>query len=258
MPKEISGKVAVVRRFTMDLALRKVVRQLSHLPIGHIFYFVVLDFDVSVVSETTRSQIEYERTLDELSERQVNVLEAVGHDVNDKLSLDLKRTGIYFADELSSLPDAEHRASRDGISNQIPLSQRPVRWCITELPSGSKAFFTEEMMQERLLEEQQDQEQLLSEQTQHEQMQPSRCRRDAPQQKLLGQKVIPELPVSVFQSPGEQRPRFTHTHRGCRQLRYLQVPPEQSCLHHPQSPQKPRQTIGEDKMELKTPSTWHA
>ncbi|KAH9285646.1 hypothetical protein ECG_01980 [Echinococcus granulosus] len=178
MPKEISGKVTAVGRFTMDLTMRDVVRQLSHLPLGHIFYFVVLDFHGSVVGESTRSRMEYGWTLSKLSKRQVNVLEAVGYDVNDKLSLDLKRTDVYLADEFFSLPDAELQAFRRGISTQVPLLQRPVRWCIIELPSGSQAFFTEEMIQERLLEE-------LQEHTQQKQTQSGHCQLNALQQQLL-------------------------------------------------------------------------
>lgn len=85
---------------TFDQTIRDVIRQLSHLPIGHTFYFVVLDFDVSVVSESTRGHMEYEKTLDDLSGRQVNVLEAVGDDVNDKLckclSLHSCSSGDFF------------------------------------------------------------------------------------------------------------------------------------------------------------------
>ncbi|VDM18498.1 unnamed protein product [Hydatigera taeniaeformis] len=131
MPKVVSGRVVAVGRFTMDLTMRDVIRQINHLPVGHAFYFVVLDFDASFVSESTRNQVEYGITLSKLSGRQVNVLEAVGHDVNDKLSLDLKRTGVYFVDELSSLPDVEHQESCEEISPHIPLSQLPVRCRIT-------------------------------------------------------------------------------------------------------------------------------
>ncbi|VDK45108.1 unnamed protein product [Taenia asiatica] len=284
MPQVISGKVVAVGRFKMDLVcndvmkihlvicaltylinvpftfdqtMRDVIRQLNHLPLGHAFYFVVLDFDASVVGESTRSQMEYGKALDTLSERQVNVLEAVGYDINEKLSLDLKRTGVYFVDELFSLPDAEHLASRDGIPTQIPLLQRPVRWGITELPSGSKAFFTEEMLRERLLEEQQEQKQLLLEQTQQEQIQPSHCLWNALQQQVLGMKSSLEQSMPLFPSPREQRSRSVYMRWGCRQLRCLQVPRVQTNLHPPQSSQEPHQVNGKDKMELKTQSTRH-
>lgn len=56
-------------------------------------------------------------------------------------ALDLKRTGVYFVGELFSLPDAEHRASRDGSPTRVPLLQRPVRWCITVSCLISPFFF---------------------------------------------------------------------------------------------------------------------
>ncbi|KAH9286385.1 hypothetical protein ECG_01976 [Echinococcus granulosus] len=150
MPKTVSGRVVAVKRFTMDLILRDVIRPLRHLPLGHTFYFVILDFGFSALNENTYFRREYERLMAEMSLGHMDIVDAVGYDINDKLSLDLKRTDIYFVDELFSLPHADMRSPLEGSSIQESPAQKPIHWHIITLPSGSQALFTTPLLRKRL------------------------------------------------------------------------------------------------------------
>ncbi|KAL5961690.1 RING finger protein 10 [Taenia solium] len=150
LPKKVSGRVAAVERFTMDSTIRDVFQPLRHLPLGRTFYFVVLDFDAPIFSDNEYLQTNYEKTLIALSKSQSNISAAVGHYVNNKLSLDIKRTNIYFADELFSLPRPDQGFSRKGRVTKAQSSQKPIRWHIITLPSGSQAFFTDPLLRKYL------------------------------------------------------------------------------------------------------------
>ncbi|CDS39845.1 Protease inhibitor I4 serpin [Echinococcus multilocularis] len=150
MPKTVSGRVVAVKRFTMDLILRDVIRPLRHLPLDHTFYFVILDFGFSALNENTYFRREYERLMAEMSLGHMDIVDAVGYDINDKLSLDLKQTDIYFVDELFSLPHADVQSPLESSSTQESPAQKPIHWHIITLPSGSQALFTTPLLRKRL------------------------------------------------------------------------------------------------------------
>ncbi|KAL5103527.1 RING finger protein 10 [Taenia crassiceps] len=150
LPNKVTGKVVAVERFTMDWSMREAIQPLRHLAPGRIFYFVVLEFDAPMFRENEFCRSRYEAELAELSSGPMNILSAIGQFINCPLSLDIRRTNIYFADELFSLPRPDQRGSRNDNSTEVPVQQESIGWHIITLPSGSQAFFIDSLLRKYL------------------------------------------------------------------------------------------------------------
>ncbi|VDM34607.1 unnamed protein product [Hydatigera taeniaeformis] len=152
LPKMVSGKVIFIECHTMDLNIREMIPDLRHVPLGHTFYLVLLEFEASTFSDFHDLQPIFGGMLLDFVRPSFNLKVAVGSIINSFVSLNMRHTCVYFVDELFSITPAEHRSFYKDHDGDIKNLEESNNWRSITLPSGSKAFFADSLLRRYLQE----------------------------------------------------------------------------------------------------------